>query len=107
MTEDKKSIILEDKDGVPIGKLYIAFTIAKDSNCNEIEIAEKDGLTYLTEAIQNSERLNVASSNEECKFVSIIGSMVKIDRQVKSVNSNILLKGDVIIIHEKIATHPA
>lgn len=95
------AVFLQDEKGETRGKISIAFVNAKNTAEREIEISSQDASDSLITEILNSRKLMVASSGEECKCIGVSGNLVVVDRKIRSINSDILNKGEIIIIHEK------
>ena len=67
--------------------------IANVISTKQIEIKD----TMLCSFIKEGDEIRVASSNNSAKILKIDGSVLTLDEDIKSANSNILLIDDVII----------
>lgn len=89
-----------EKDGKPIGVIYMAFSVANDSHGTEIEIVANDCSPYLTEALYPGVEIYAASTSQKCNVVSLDGVFLKVDKKICSINRDYLMKGDIIMIKD-------
>ena len=91
---------LTGKDGKSIRKMYMAFSVSKETSSNEIEWTLHD--KGITNSILPGMELVVASSNDKSNVVSISEKGVIVDKKMCSNHKCVLLKGEIIIVHHDI-----